>query len=85
MLRATRGPWPPPNRNPNQPGEEGAGEEGEEGEGEEQSYTLTGQGKFDLGTFWAHHVNGDTMKLSLRCDEVDDKESALSEIDQFAG
>merc|ERR1712038_1353511 len=24
---------------------------------EEEPYTLTGQGKLDLGTFWAHHVN----------------------------
>ena len=54
------------------------------GEEEEQPYTLTGQGKFDLGTFWAHHVNGDTMKLSLSCDEEEDKEFALFEIDQFA-
>ena len=53
-------------------------------EEEEQPYTLTGQGKYDLGSFWAHHVNGDTMKLSLSCDDEEDKEFALFEIDQFA-
>ena len=58
-------------------------DDSEEGEEQLSPYTLTGLGKFDLGTFWAHHVNGDTMKLSLSCDEVDDKDFALFEIDQF--
>ena len=48
-----------------------------------QAYTLEGIGKLDLGTFWGHHVTGDTMKLSLSCEKDEDKELALFEIDQF--
>jgi hypothetical protein len=30
-----------------------------------QSYTLTGKGKLQLGTFWSQHVKGDTARLQL--------------------
>merc|ERR1712154_663407 len=50
----------------------------------EYPYTLTGKGKFDLGTFWGRHIGGDTMKLILRCDKEEDKNSAIFEIDQLA-
>mmetsp|Transcript_25965 Transcript_25965/g.33087 ORF Transcript_25965/g.33087 Transcript_25965/m.33087 type:complete len:694 (+) Transcript_25965:46-2127(+) len=46
-----------------------------------QEYTLTGRGLYDLGTFWGHHVNGDTMVLTLHCDS--EMASPVFEVDDY--
>jgi V8-like Glu-specific endopeptidase len=48
---------------------------------QDQDYTLRGKGKFDLGSFWAHHINGDTMVLTLNCNSQ--RASATFEIDDY--
>merc|ERR1719461_1858221 len=53
-------------------------------DGKEAQYTMTGKGKHDLGTFWARHVKGDTIEMTLSCKNDKDKDLALFEIDQFA-
>ena len=40
------------------------------------------RGRENLGTFWGHHVEGDTMIMTLRCDEEDLK--ADFSIDEYA-
>lgn len=48
----------------------------------EQVTIMHKRGRENLGTFWGHHVEGDTMIMTLRCDEVDLK--AEFSIDEYA-
>jgi len=46
-----------------------------------QAYLMRGRGKFDLSTFWAHHVKGDTVDIVLHCNA--NKKSASFDIDDY--
>jgi len=50
---------------------------------DEQKYTLTGKGLFGLGSFWGHHVTGDTMVVTLQCKESGDMKDATISIDEY--
>ena len=47
-----------------------------------QVTSMHGRGRGNLGTFWGQHVEGDTMIMTLRCDEEDLK--ADFSIDEYA-
>jgi hypothetical protein len=60
---------------------------------EEQRYVMRGRGRNDRGTFWARHIEGDTVVLKVQCDneekkadfEIDDYVAGLKELDMIVG
>lgn len=47
-----------------------------------QAYVMSGQGRFNLGDFWARQINGDKMLLTISCDEPNKIIQAIYEIDE---
>jgi hypothetical protein len=50
-------------------------------EGDQKPFVLRGKGKMKMGTFWAHHVNGPCMDITLHCAE--NKDASMFEIDDY--
>jgi len=48
-----------------------------------EEYTSTGKGLFNLGSFWAHHINSDTMIITLRCKNSGHIKNSVIDIDQY--
>lgn len=48
-----------------------------------EKYTSTGKGLFKLGTFWAHHINSDTMIITLKCKKGIHMKNAVIGIDKY--
>jgi hypothetical protein len=52
-------------------------------EGNQRPYVLRGKGKMEMGTFWAHHVSGPCMDITLQCSENKYKDKSMFEIDDY--
>ena len=48
-----------------------------------EEYTSTDKGLFDLGTFWAHHINSNTMIITLKCKKSGHMKNAVIDIDKY--
>jgi hypothetical protein len=50
-------------------------------EGDRKPFVLRGKGKMEMGTFWAHHVNGPCMDITMQCAE--NRDASMFEIDDY--
>ncbi|CAJ1965177.1 unnamed protein product [Cylindrotheca closterium] len=48
----------------------------------DMSHSYTGKGRQDLGTFWDHHIYGDSIEIILACEDWET--SAEFEVDEYA-
>lgn len=48
---------------------------------DEQKYEMVGRGRHNQGMFWARHINGDSIKIDLSCEDWSRK--AIFEIDEY--